>query len=180
MKEIDVNIIKKIKRLLILKRIKKANKSLKHIMIGDFSISHIENFIVKDGCRIGDGCMINAGGGLEMGHNVILAPNVVIWTQNHNFINASMLPYDSGIKNKKVTIGSNCWFGEGVKIAPGVTIGEGVILAMGSVVFDDIPPFAIAMGNPAVVKSIRKDIEKYRSLDINKHSYILNKLKSSN
>jgi len=172
-----VNIIKKIKRLLTLIRIKKANRALKHIMLGDFSISHIENFIIKDGCRIGDGCLINAGGGLEMGHNVILAPNVVIWTQNHNFINANMLPYDAGIKNKKVIIGSNCWFGEGVKIAPGVTIGEGVIIAMGSVVFSDIPPFSIAMGNPAIVKSIRKDIQNYKTLDVDKHSYIANKLK---
>lgn len=175
-----MNIIKKIKRLLTLRRIKKANKELKHIMLGYSSISHIENFIIKDGCRIGDGCLINAGGGLEIGHNVILAPNVVIWTQNHNFINATMLPYDAGIKNKKVTIGANCWFGEGVKIAPGVTIGEGVILAMGSVVLSDIAPFSIAMGNPAIVKSIRKDIDHYKTLDIEQHSYIANKLIRSN
>ena len=149
-------------------------------MLGDFSISHIDNFIVKDGCRIGDGCLINAGGGLEMGHNVILAPNVTIWTQNHNFINASMLPYDSVIKNKKVTIGSNCWFGEGVKIAPGVNVGEGTILAMGSVVLNDIPPFSIAMGNPAVVKSTRRDTEHYKTLDNEKHSYITHKLKRNN
>ena len=152
---------------------------MKHIILGNASISGIENFSIKDGCRIGDGCLINAGGGLEIGHNVILAPNVVIWTQNHNFINATMLPYDAGIKNKKVTIGANCWFGEGVKIAPGVTIGEGVILAMGAVVFSDIAPFSIAMGNPAIVKSIRKDIENYKTLDINEHSYITNKLKRS-
>lgn len=162
------------------KQIKSVNRSLKYLLLGNCSISHIEKLIIGEGCRIGDGCLINAGGGLEMGHNVILAPNVVIWTQNHNFINATMLPYDAGIKNKKVTIGSNCWFGEGVKIAPGVTIGEGVILAMGSVVFSDIAPFSIAMGNPATVKSVRKDIENYKTLDINKHSYIANKLKRSN
>lgn len=174
-----MNIVKKLKRLLMLRRIKKVNGSLKYLMLGYCSISHIEKLSISDGCRIGDGCLINAGGGLEIGNNVILAPNVVIWTQNHNFINASMLPYDAVIKNKKVTIGANCWFGEGVKIAPGVTIGEGVILAMGSVVFNDIESFAIAMGNPATVKSIRKDIKNYNTLDVNKHSYIANKLESS-
>lgn len=174
-----MNIFKKFKRMLMLKRIKNVNSSLKYLLLGNCSISNIENFLIGDGCRIGDGCLINAGGGLEMGNNVILAPNVIIWTQNHNFINANMLPYDAGIKNKKVTIGNNCWFGEGVKIAPGVSIGEGVILAMGSVVFNDIEPFAIAMGNPATVKSIRTDITHYKSLDVHKHSYIANKLKSS-
>jgi maltose O-acetyltransferase len=166
-----------VKRMLMHKQIKSVNRSLKYLMLGNCSISHIEKLIIGEGCRIGDGCLINAGGGLEIGNNVIFAPNVVIWTQNHNFINANMLPYDSGIKNKKVTIGANCWFGEGVKIAPGVSIGEGVILAMGSVVLDDIASFSIATGNPAKVKSIRRDIENYNKLDQITASYIINKLK---
>ncbi|WP_448563830.1 acyltransferase [Thalassotalea ganghwensis] len=149
---------------------------LTHLLLGNCNISNIENIKIGNGCRIGDGCLINAGGGLEIGCNVILAPNVVIWTQNHNFINATLLPYDAKIKNKKVVIGDNCWFGEGVKIAPGVKIGNGVILAMGSVVFDDIPDFAIARGNPATVISTRTDIDNYHHLDVEKHSYIINKL----
>jgi acetyltransferase-like isoleucine patch superfamily enzyme len=156
--------------------IRKVNPSLKYLMLGNCSISHIENLTIGNGCRIGDGCLINAGGGLDIGNNVVFAPNVVIWTQNHNFINSTMLPYDSGIKNKKVTIGANCWFGEGVKIAPGVNIGEGVILAMGSVVLNDIESFSIAMGNPATTKSIRKDVQNYKTLDEVDDSYIIKKI----
>lgn len=158
------------------KQIKSVNRSLKYLLLGNCSISHIEKLIIGEGCRIGDGCLINAGGGLEIGNNVIFAPNVVIWTQNHNFINANMLPYDSGIKNKKVTIGANCWFGEGVKIAPGVSIGEGVILAMGSVVLDDIASFLIAMLNVAKVKKVIINTLNCNGLHQDVASFIINKL----
>ena len=172
-----MKIVDKLKRYLMLRRFKNANKSLQYLLLGNCAISNIKNFEIGNGCRIGEGCLINAGGGLKMGSNVILAPNVVIWTQNHNFSYAELLPYDSKIKNKKVTIGNNCWFGEGVKISPGVTIGEGSILAMGSVIFDDIPPYSIVRGNPARVESTRTDIRNYKALDTVKDSYIINKLK---
>jgi acetyltransferase-like isoleucine patch superfamily enzyme len=50
---------------------------------------------------------------------------------------------------------------------------------MGSVVLDDIASFSIATGNPAKVKSIRRDIENYNKLDEVTASYIINKLKRS-
>jgi len=159
------------------RKIQQHNPDVEFLKVESRNISGLEKFKIGNGCRIGPGCMINAAGGLTIGHNVILAPNIVIWTQNHRFKNASMLPYDSGVINKPVIIGNNCWLGEGVKIAPGVVVGEGVILAMGSVVFDDIPDFSIVAGNPALVIATRKDIEHYRDLDTQADSYLINKIK---
>ncbi len=50
-----------------------------------------------------------------------------------------------------LTIESNVWLGEDVIIPGGVTIGRGAIVGAGSVVTKDIPPYAIAAGNPARV-----------------------------
>lgn len=57
-------------------------------------------------------------------------------------------------------IGKNCFIGAHSIILPGVTIGDGSIVAAGSVVNRDIPPGSIAAGNPA--KVIREGIETVR------------------
>ena len=62
-------------------------------------------------------------------------------------------------------------------IAPGVTIGEGSIVAMGSVVTKDVPKYSIVGGNPAKVIK-QRDIEKYQELDKNKMYYM--RLKKEN
>lgn len=54
-----------------------------------------------------------------------------------------------------VRIGRNAWIGRGCTVMKGVTVGEGAIVATGSVVIADVPPFAVAMGNPArVIKKL--------------------------
>ena len=55
------------------------------------------------------------------------------------------------------TVGNDVWIGYGAMIMPGVTIGDGVIVATGSVVTKSIPPYAIVGGNPATVIRHRFD-----------------------
>lgn len=51
-------------------------------------------------------------------------------------------------------IGANCFIGGGAMILPGVSIGDNAIVGAGAVVFDDVPPRAMVLGNPArVVRS---------------------------
>ena len=56
---------------------------------------------------------------------------------------------------QSVTIGSDVWTGHSVNVMPGVNIGHGVVIAAGSVVTKDVPPFAIVAGVPAVIKRMR-------------------------
>ena len=50
-----------------------------------------------------------------------------------------------------VVIGDYAWIGGGAILLPGVTIGEGAVVGAGSVVSKDVPPYSVALGNPARV-----------------------------
>lgn len=52
-------------------------------------------------------------------------------------------------------VGNDVWIGQGATIMPGVTIGDGAIVATKSVVVRDVPPYAIVGGNPAKVIKLR-------------------------
>jgi len=171
-----MGLYQRLKAWVIEKKIKKNNPGLTFFLNEASSVSGIRNISVENGVRLGPGNIISASGGLHIGANVITAPNVVIWTQNHDFFNAESLPYGKKVISKKVVIGNNCWIGEGAKIAPGVTVGEGVIVAMGAVVFQDVPDFSIVKGNPGVAHPRKDDISIYRSLDIEKDSYLIKKM----
>lgn len=72
----------------------------------------------------------------------------------------------SGIPSRGDTVvGNDVWFGYRSLVMPGVTIGDGAIIASGSVVIADVPPYTIVGGNPA--KPIRQrfddaDVERLR------------------
>jgi acetyltransferase-like isoleucine patch superfamily enzyme len=56
-----------------------------------------------------------------------------------------------------IRIGANVWIGFDSCVLPGVTIGEGSIIGARSVVAEDIPPYVIAVGNPArIVRALEK------------------------
>jgi acetyltransferase-like isoleucine patch superfamily enzyme len=56
---------------------------------------------------------------------------------------------------RPVVIGDRVWLGNRVMVLPGVTIGDGAVVGAGSVVTADIPPNAVAVGNPArVIKTL--------------------------
>lgn len=56
---------------------------------------------------------------------------------------------------QNINIGNDVWIGFGCTIRGGITIGDGAIIGMKSVVAKNIPPYAIAVGNPVVIKKYR-------------------------
>ena len=112
---------------------------------------------VKIGDNSGIGVNCVCGGPITLGNNVMMGPECVIITSNHAFESTDIPMCEQGFqKTKEVVIGDDVWIGRRVMIMPGVHIGKGVIIGAGSVVTTDIPDWAIAAGNPAIVKKYRK------------------------
>lgn len=87
-----------------------------------------------------------------IGNYVMMGPECGIWTVNHNHtsIDVPMILQENE-REKAVFIENDVWIGSRVTILPGVTIGTGSIIGAGAVVSKEIPPFSIAVGNPARV-----------------------------
>lgn len=57
-------------------------------------------------------------------------------------------------------IGDDVWIGGHTTVLPGVTIGDGAVVAVGAVVTKDVPPYTVVAGVPArVVKEIENDLD---------------------
>lgn len=113
-------------------------------------ISVGENFYANHGLVILD------AGGVSFGENVFIGPNCGFHTSGH--------PIDFGRRNQgleyayPIHVGDNVWFGAGVQVMPGVTIGSNVVIGSGSVVVKDIPSNSVAVGNPCkVIRQITEE-----------------------
>lgn len=58
-------------------------------------------------------------------------------------------------KYKDICVGNDIWFGKDVTVMPEVSIGDGAIIGAGSIVASDVPPYSVAVGNPAKVAKYR-------------------------
>ncbi len=103
-------------------------------------------------------CWISGGGGIKIGNNVLIGPNVIIHSANHNFSKTDVLIKDQGHSFKEVIIEDDVWIGAGAIILPGVKIKRGSVIGAGSIVTKDIPEYSIAVGNPAKVKKQRDEV----------------------
>jgi virginiamycin A acetyltransferase len=61
-------------------------------------------------------------------------------------------------------IGNDVWIGRDAVIMPGVTISDGAIIGAHAVVAKDVPPYAVVVGNPGIVKHLRFDAETISAL----------------
>lgn len=106
------------------------------------------NLTVGKGAIIGDKAVLDARrGGIIIGKNVQLGSFVKLWTDSHDMND----PYFRGAPHKRgpIMIGDRAWLGPNVTVLHSVTIGEGAVIAAGSVITKDVEPFAIMAGIPA-------------------------------
>jgi acetyltransferase-like isoleucine patch superfamily enzyme len=107
--------------------------------------------------QINDYVHIGAVNSVVIGNNVLMASKIYITDHNHGSYtdlesdHPLSIPIDRKSIGYPVVIEDNVWIGESVCILPGVTIGKGSIIGASSVVTKSIPPFAIAVGSPAIV-----------------------------
>jgi putative colanic acid biosynthesis acetyltransferase WcaF len=95
------------------------------------------------------GVIITTGGGVEIGDRTFIGYRTIISSANHKIPSSEGRIFDSGHIPSKVTIANDIWIGGNCVITAGVKIGEGAVVAAGSVVTKDVKPFTIVGGVPA-------------------------------
>jgi acetyltransferase-like isoleucine patch superfamily enzyme len=114
-----------------------------------------KNISIGDHTSINEFVYLNGAGGIDIGDYVMIAHNTSLISEDHGFEDTSTVIRKQASIRAKITIGSDVWIGAGVHILKGITIGEGAIIGANAVVTKDIPPYAIAVGNPARVLRYR-------------------------
>lgn len=147
-----------------------------HIKVGlkvrRFLVKHIidkcgENINIERGAKfnrhlhLGNNSGIGANSSVapytKIGDNVMIGPEVIMYSRNHCIDRTDIPMCEQGFQDvNPIIIGNDVWLGRRVIILPGVTIGDGAVIGAGSVVSKNIPPFSIAVGNPAKIIKNRK------------------------
>jgi len=135
---------------------------------GGFQISgDPNNFSMGEGSHIKSGTFIECSGGVSIGRYFHTGRGLTIFSTSHNWKNSSKIPYDEVTLVQPVVIGDFVWIGANVTILPGTTIGDGVIVAAGSVVRGNVPDCSVIAGNPATIIGHR-NVEEFLYLLNNK------------
>lgn len=127
------------------------------------SVLFPERITLGDNILIHSGAFIDGEGKIEIGNNFVASKNLVILSSSHNYELPELLPWDEKKILEPVVIEDNVWCGINVIIMPGIRIGEGAVIAAGSVVTKDVQRCTIVGGNPAVLIKYR-NIERYELL----------------
>lgn len=131
-----------------------------------FSIG--KNATIEDFCTINNGVgdvhigersLVGMGnviiGPVTIGNDVIFAQNIVASGLNHEYKDVTQPIHNQPVTTSPIIVEDNCWIAANVVLTAGVTIGKHCVIAAGSVVTKDIPPYTVAAGNPA------KPIKRY-------------------
>ena len=130
----------------------------KNINIGMNSYINAEKSFIQIGNNFNCNCNLhlNASGGgkIIIGDDVLIGPNVVFRTSNHNFKNKNLQINKQGSNFANIHVNDNVWIGANCVILSWVEIGKGSVIAAGAVVNKNVNPFTIVGGVPA--KTIKK------------------------
>lgn len=110
---------------------------------------------IGDNSGIGINCQLY--GKIRIGNNVLMGPDIIIYTRDHahNRIDIPIILQGSE-PQKEVIIGDDVWIGARSIILPGVKIGKGSIIAAGAVVTKNIDSYSVVGGVPAKLIHKRK------------------------
>jgi putative colanic acid biosynthesis acetyltransferase WcaF len=114
------------------------------------------NMILGDHVDLAWGVLITTSGGVEIGDRTLVGYNTMIFSANHVIPQNLERIFDAGHSKQKVTIANDVWIGAGCIILPGVTIGEGAVIAGGSVVTKNVESFTMVGGVPAKLIKTRE------------------------
>lgn len=137
-----------------------------NVMIGPYSViraSMLSN--LGDGVRMGRNSSVDAysyigaAALISIGENVIMGQHIAFHAENHNYDRLDIPIRDQGTRRKGIVVEDDCWVGANTTFLDGAHVGRGCVIAAGSIVRGEIPPYSVAAGFPArVIKSRRASL----------------------
>ncbi len=119
--------------------------------------------IIGERTRIGLGNTII--GPVVIGNDIMFAQNVVLSGLNHGFEDIHRPISDQPTTTKEIRIEDESWIGANCTLVAGVTIGKHAVVAAGSVVTKDVPPYTVVAGNPArPLKHYNKESQQWERI----------------
>lgn len=120
---------------------------------GSFKLGNPKNIRIGNYSKINYGVYIQGRCNVDIGNHVVLSARVMIFDSG---LDTNLILTETNLPHIKsfVKIEDNVWIGAGAIILPGVTIHHHSVVAAGSIVTKDVPPFSLVGGNPA--KLIKK------------------------
>jgi acetyltransferase-like isoleucine patch superfamily enzyme len=102
---------------------------------------------------------IGAAGTVLIGENVIMGQHVSFHAENHNYDRADIPIKHQGARRRGIVIEGDCWVGSNTTLLDGSHVGRGCVIAAGSIVRGEIPPYSVAAGAPARILRSRVPVE---------------------
>lgn len=107
--------------------------------------------------RINGPCIVKGAGTLVIGKYCAIGDNLRVITSNHNYhsmclqfgLQQKLFNHSSVAVKKNIEIKNDVWVGDSVLLLPGISIGNGAVIAAGSVVTKDVGAYTVVAGNPA-------------------------------
>lgn len=106
---------------------------------------------------IGDYAHIGCSGGVTIGNDVIAGPYVTFHSQEHVTSDVDSLIRNQGTRESEIMIADNVWIGARATFLAGSRVGTGSVVAAGSVVRGEFPPYSVIGGVPARVLKNRRE-----------------------
>lgn len=119
-----------------------------------------KNSILFEGSDVYVGFDCHLGADVTFGSDVLIASSVSFVGGDHRYnIPGKAIKKSGRAESAKILISNDVWIGHGSILCGSISIGEGAIIAAGSVVVKDVPPYGIVGGNPAKLIKYRFDGE---------------------
>lgn len=139
-----------IRRQYYRKRFKGCGEQL--IVSFQVTIYNPQNILAGDKVHIAKFAHLSAGGGISIGNNTGIGHNVKMFSVHHDVDSKEIFWHHAYKKSeRRIEIGNDVFIGAAAIILPEVTIGDGCIIGAGSLVTKNIPPYCVAVGNPAKI-----------------------------
>lgn len=128
------------------------------------------SIVVEEGCFVGEGVVFDPSGGsirlgrnslvnvytvlighggIDVGEDVLVGPHTTIVAADHTYADRERRINAQPISAEGIEIGSDVWIGANCTVLDGVSVGDGAVVAAGSVVVDSVPPHTVVGGVPA-------------------------------